>query len=254
MASSIARTDPTPHEVALIIRLICNIERRDELSLEERETLASTISTVRSVPAGTVLVRSHTAVSESTLLLEGLVARQYDMETGKREITALHVPGDFLDLHSLTLKQLDHDVVALTAARVATAPHGRLRTVTETHPHLTRLLWFLTTVDAAIHRRWIAVKAQAAAGRIAHLMCEIQMRLELVGLADHEGFAMPLTQMDLADMTGLTSVHVNRTLRKLREAKLLEFRDGQVTITNIHDLRGFAEFDPSYLYAKREAS
>jgi CRP-like cAMP-binding protein len=254
MASVITRSDPQPHDVALIIRLICAIERRDQLSPEERDALAATISTVRSVPAGTVLVRAHTVVSESTLLLEGLVARQYDLQTGKREITALHVPGDFLDLHSLTLKQLDHDVVALTPVRVASAPHGRLRALTETHPHLTRLLWFLTTVDAAIHRQWIAVKGQAAAGRIAHLISEIHMRLELVGLADEQGFAMPLTQMDLADMTGLTSVHVNRTLRKLREAKLLEFRDGRVTIANIHDLRGFAEFDPSYLYAKREAS
>ena len=254
MATATTRADPAPHDVALIIRLIRAIERRDILSQEERETLASVVSSVRTAPAGTVLVRAHAPVSESTLLLEGFVARQIDLRSGEREITALHLPGDFLDLHSLTLKQLDHDVVALTPVRIATAPHVRLRAVTETHPHLTRMLWFLTTVDAAIHRQWIAVKGQAAAGRVAHIICEIHMRLELVDLADEHGFGMPLTQIDLADMTGLTPVHVNRTLRKLREAKLLGFRDGRVTISDIQSLRAFAEFDPSYLYAKREES
>jgi len=254
MATGTARVEPGPQDVAQVIRLICAIERRDILSQEEREVLASTISSIRTVPAGTILVRSHQTINESTLLLEGFVARQYDQQTGQREITALHVPGDFLDLHSLTLKMLDHDVVALTPARVATAPHERLRRVTETHPHLTRLLWFLTTVDAAMHRQWIAMLGQAAAGRVAHLICELQMRLELVGLASETEFALPLTQIDIGDMTGLTSVHVNRTVRKLREAKLVDIRGGHVTIPDLFALRGFAEFDPSYLYMKREPS
>jgi len=254
MATGTSRVDPGPQDVAQIIRLICAIERRDALSQEEREVLASTISSIRAVPAGTVLVRAHQTINESTLLLEGFVARQYDQPTGQREITALHLPGDFLDLHSLTLKELDHDVVALTPARVASAPHECLRRVTETHPHLTRLLWFLTTVDAAMHRQWIAVLGQAAAGRVAHLLCELQARLALVGLANEHEYALPLTQMDLADMTGLTSVHVNRTLRKLRESNLADVRGGQVKIPDIHALRGFAEFDPAYLYMRRQPS
>jgi CRP-like cAMP-binding protein len=164
----------------------------------------------------------------------------------------MHVPGDFVDLHSLLLKRLDHDVVALTKIRVALVPHVVLRRLTETEPHLARMLWLLTVIDAAIHREWIGRLGHSAAVRIAHLLCELQARFGVVGLATPEGFPIDLTQSDLGDMTGLTPVHVNRTLRKLREAGLAVVRDGYASIPDLPRLRDFAGFDPTYLYLENQ--
>jgi len=182
------------------------------------------------------------------LLLDGLLARVFYMSEGKRQIVAMHLPGDFVDLHSLLLKRLDHDVVALSEVRVALVPHTVLRTLTETEPHLARMLWLLTVIDAAIHREWIGRLGHSAAVRIAHLLCELHARFAVVGLATPEGFAIDLTQADLGDMTGLTPVHINRTLRKLREANLAVMRDGYAAIPDLRHLQEFADFDPTYLY------
>ena len=163
----------------------------------------------------------------------------------------MHLPGDFVDLHSLLLKRLDHDVVTLTDVRVALFPHAILRKLTETEPHLARMLWLLTVIDAAVHREWTARLGHSAAVRIAHLLCELQARMAVVGLAEPEGFAINLTQADLGDMTGLTPVHVNRTLRKLREANLAMVRDGYASIPDLNRLLDFAGFDPTYLYLEK---
>lgn len=230
--------------------LVQTLARRDTLSAREQAALEAAVSDIKVAPAGTTLVRAHNIVENSTLLVEGFIARLYYLASGKRQIVAIHVPGDFVDLHSLLLKELDHDVVALTDVRIAHVPHAALRRITETEPHLTRMLWFLTAADAAIHREWTAALGHSAAGRIAHRFCELQVRLAIVGRADPAGYALPLTQADLADMTGLTAVHVNRTLRQLREAGLMTFRDGRVIIPDLARLQAFASFDPLYLYTE----
>ncbi len=150
------------------------------------------------------------------------------------------------------MKQLDHNVGTLTPVRVALVPHDALRGITETHPHLGRMLWFSTLLDAAIHREKIlSIGRRSALARIAHIFCELSVRLRLVGLADDKGYALPLTQADLADVTGLTSVHVNRMLKKLRDEKLLTFRGGMVTIDDWERLQRVAEFDATYLHLER---
>ena len=131
-------------------------------------------------------------------------------------------------------------------------PHDALRGITETHPHLGRMLWFSTLLDAAIHREKIlSIGRRSALARIAHIFCELQVRLRLVGLGSDTGYALPLTQADLADVTGLTSVHVNRMLKKLRDENLLTFRGGKVTIGDWEGLQRLAEFDPTYLHLER---
>ena len=197
--------------------------------------------------------RSHTHLDVSKLLIEGFVSRQCTLLDGRRQILAIHVPGDFVDLHGFVLKYLDHEVVALTPAKLATVPHDELRDITATDPHLARMLWFATTVDAAIHREWIASLSRSAMARVAHLFCELRAKLEVVGLADRSGYALPLTQIDLADATSLTPVHVNRTLRQMREAGLLDFRAGRVEIGDLDGLIRIASFDPRYLYLDRSS-
>lgn len=241
-----ARTETD--DAAIVELLIRALERRDILSDRERDALARAIAEVRIYAPGDTLIRAGASAEYSTLLLDGLLARVFYMSEGKRQIVAMHLPGDFVDLHSLLLKRLDHDVLALSEVRVALVPHVILRKLTESEPHLARMLWLLTVIDAAIHREWIGRLGHSAAVRIAHLLCELQVRFAVVGLAGFEGFAIDLTQADLGDMTGLTPVHVNRTLRKLREANLAIVRDGYAAIPDLRRLQEFADFDPTYLY------
>jgi CRP-like cAMP-binding protein len=235
-------------DVGSVDVLIRALERRDRLPDAERIALAAAVGEIRVHPQGDTLIRAGASAEYSTLLLSGLLGRVYYMSEGKRQVVALHVPGDFVDLHSLLLKRLDHDVVAMSDVRVALFPHAALRKLTETEPHLTRMLWLLTVIDAAIHREWTARLGHSAAVRVAHLLCELHGRLSVIGQATEQGFSLDLTQADLGDMTGLTPVHVNRTLRKLREAGLAIVRDGYASLPDLARLRDFAGFDPTYLY------
>ena len=191
--------------------------------------------------------------TSSRLLAKGYVARAKLVPDGGRQITAIHLPGDFVDLHSFLLKRLEHGVAALTPVRTALVPHAALKKITEDYPHLARMLWFSTLLDAAIHREMIlSVGRRTAIARISHLLCELAVRLEIVGMAGGGAFKLPLTQADLADATGLTSVHVNRMLKKLRDDELLTFRNGEVTIHDWDGLQKVAEFSPSYLFLERQ--
>jgi CRP-like cAMP-binding protein len=188
-------------------------------------------------------------LTHSTLLLDGIACRYKDLRNGQRQITELHVAGDFADLHSFTLKRLDHAVMTLTPCRVATVPHVRLTEITQRFPHLTRLYWFATNLDAAIHREWeLSLGRRTARAKLAALFCELFVRLEIVGLTRELSYTLPLTQTDLGDCTGLTNVHVNRTLKDLRTSGLVTFQEGRVSILDWDGLVHAGEFDPAYLY------
>lgn len=232
--------------------LLRKLGSRDLVSREEEEVLRASVSDICEHPEGRTIVRAGTTLSFSILLVEGIVCRYKDLADGQRQIMELHVAGDFVDLHGFLLKQLDHNVGTMTPVKVAMVPHDALRGITETHPHLGRMLWFSTLLDAAIHREKIlSIGRRSALARIAHIFCELLVRLRLVGLANDKGYSLPLTQADLADVTGLTSVHVNRMLKKLRDEDLLTFRGGIVTIGDWERLQRVAEFDPAYLHLER---
>ncbi|KQM98261.1 MULTISPECIES: Crp/Fnr family transcriptional regulator [unclassified Sphingomonas] len=238
----------------MIDRHLAKLRARDTISAEEEAVIRQSFGEVRVVPAGTTCIRAGERLTFSTLLLDGFMCRYKDLPGGERQITEVHTAGDFLDLHSFSLKQLDHNIMALTASRVVLMPHTALTAITEHHPHLARVYWFLTALDAAIHREWVlSLGRRTAIERIAHLVCELRVRLGLVDQADDSGFDLPLTQTDLSDCTGLTPVHVNRTLRDLRERGLMEFRSKRVTIHDMAGLIALAEFDDNYLYLRREA-
>lgn len=228
------------------------IRFRDHLGAEEEAALAATLCAPIKLPANHTFVHAGEELGYSTLLLDGLMARYKDLRDGQRQITHLHVAGDFADLHSFTLKHLDHAVMTLTPCRVVRASHEGIRQITERLPHLTRVLWFLTTLDACIHREWeLSLGRRTALQRTAHLFCELQTRLSIVGLATERGYDLPITQGTLAECLGLTPVHVNRVLRELREAGAVEFRSGRVAIGDLDRLRASAEFNPAYLYLER---
>jgi CRP-like cAMP-binding protein len=233
-------------------RAFLKLRSRDLLSEEEETVLRAAVADIRELPAEKVMVRAGVTLSESILLFDGYACRYKGLSDGQRQIMQLHVAGDFLDLHGFLLKQLDHDVASMTPVRYALVPHEALRRITETHPHLARMLWFSTLLDAAIHReRILSIGRRSAMQRIAHLFCELYVRLQVVGMTEDRSYRLDLTQAEVADATGLTSVHVNRMLKKLREQEILTFRGGEVRIHDWDGLARAAEFDAGYLHLER---
>lgn len=221
----------------------------------ERDVLEARLSPPKSIAPRHTLVRRGQMVEFSTLLLDGLVGRYLEDRSGDRQLVALHVAGDFLDLHAFPLRHLDHDVVTLTQATVVTIEHAALEQITEKQPHLTRLLWYSTLLDAAIHREWIFRLGRLdGKGRVAHFMAETALRLALVGRCTAQQFELPITQSDIADACGLTNVHVSRVLRSLRMSGVLEVVGSMVTIRDQQRLWHLAEFDPHYLYLSNDIS
>jgi CRP-like cAMP-binding protein len=215
----------------------------------ERAVIEDAITEIREFDARQIVTRDGVPLTESTFLVEGLVSRNVDGRDGGRQLVAIQVPGDFVDLHGYPLKSLDHDVGTLTRVRLAVIPHSALDDIQQRHPALAYKLWFLTLIDASMHRQWIFRLGRLSAIKaVAHFLCEMSLRMMAIDRFDGSRFALPLNQTDVADVCGLTHVHVNRVVRQLRDRGLCTFRQGQV---EIHDLGAFvelAEFDARYLY------
>lgn len=234
--------------------LIANLAARDTLSEHERAILRDLCRREKTVPAKFDIVEEGASPTHSCLMIEGYSARYHILADGRRQISAIHIAGDFVDLHSFLLGQMDHGVASLTECRVSLVPHEYLRRLTESEPHLSRLFWLSTLIDAAIHRIWLVAAGRLSAiGQLAHLICETYSRLLIVKRADHMTLHFPISQIELGDALGLSSVHVNRTIRELRERGLVEWRGAQVTILDWGGLVDVAQFDPTYLNCHRQA-
>jgi len=237
----------------MIDKHLLKLRARDDISAEEEQAIRSAVSGTALLPADDTFITPGKLLDHSTILLDGIICRYKDLSDGQRQITELHVAGDFADMHSFTLQYLDHSLMTLSPCRIARVPHKALTEITERHPHLTRVYWFGTNLDAAIHREWeLSLGRRSAIQRTAQLFCEMQVRLKIVGLATDRHYDLPLTQGVLAECLGLTPVHVNRVLKELRETGLVEFRSGLVTILDLPGLRAMADFDSTYLYLDRK--
>ena len=225
---------------------------RDDISLEEEKAIRDLVSEVREYRADKTVVRRNQDIRESLLLLDGWMARTKDLSDGGRQISELQFSGDFTDLHGFTLKRLDHNVVTITACRVGVVPHERILSLLDRFPHMARVYWLMTNIDAAIHREWtVSLGRRSSLSRMAHLFCETLERLKVVGLNDGNSYEFPLTQQEFSECLGLTAVHVNRTLQALRKRKLIEVEKGRATILDLPRLKSVGEFDPYYLYLEK---
>jgi CRP-like cAMP-binding protein len=234
---------------ALMQPFFSRIAARDALSDVEKQALIAAAVDQRSFSAGSVIADEGDMPPTSMLLVSGLAARVGYVQDGGRQITTFHIAGDFLDLNAFILKRLDHGVVALSACDCLILPHAALLEITETHPHLSRLLWLSTLLDGAIHRQWLLVHGRMdAREHMAHLFCEMFERSRAAGIATRNTFPFALTQSDLADAMGMSSVHVNRTLQALRAEGLLSWDGTTAEIQDVERLMRFAQFDPAFLH------
>lgn len=215
---------------------------------EELEALTTTFGPLQSVPRGAWITTQDSTPTRCSLLVSGFAGRSVLLRGGEQQTTAVHVPGDFIDLHGLLLNSIDHGIVAFTACEVMSAPVASLKAVVDDHPPLGRALWFLTIIDAAVHRRWLTVLGRRPAlGRCAHLICELYARLDDVGLVERGRFHMPLSQARVGEILALSAVHVNRVIQELRARGLVVWERGLLTVLDFDALAAVGEFDAGYL-------
>lgn len=188
-------------------------------------------------------------LTRSCVLLDGFACRYKLSPDGSRQIVSFHMPGDLIDLHSALLKVADHSIAAIGRAHVAYLPHAVIFETTRRYAGIAHAFWLETVIDGSIFREWLLnVGRRDAYGRLAHLFCELALRLDSVGLCPNGRCQFPVTQTDLADATGLTPVHVNRTMQRLRADKLISTHGTELRILDWKGLIEAGSFDPTYLY------
>jgi CRP-like cAMP-binding protein len=234
--------------------LIRRIESIAELSASERDALLHLPLTIREVGPDQDIVSEGDRPSQCCLVLSGMVCRYKVTEGGKRQIMSFHVAGEVPDLQSLHLETMDHNLGTLTPCSLAFIAHQTLLALFARHPRLGSVFWRETLIDAAIFREWVVnVGRRDALSRLAHLLCELYLRHKAVGLVTDHAFEVPITQTEFADATGLSAVHVNRTLQELRIQGLISHQGRLLTILDWEGLKRTGEFDPTYLHQKPEA-
>jgi CRP-like cAMP-binding protein len=233
------------HDYSLVNKIATIIDLTDV----ERGALSLLPTYITNVRADQDIVRQGDRPTRSCVVLEGLACTSTVTSQGRRQISAFHVRGDIPDLQSLHLSTLDFSISTMTPCVLGFMPHEGLRILCENHPRLGGVLWRETLVYAAIFREWLVnVGQREAFSRTAHLLCETIVRMQAVGLADGYSCSFPVTQTELADATGMTSVHVNRVLQQLRKAGLINWKGADLEVLDWPGLRQAAGFDPTYLH------
>jgi CRP-like cAMP-binding protein len=223
------------------------------LSDQDVRLLSEMPTTVRSYRSDQDIVREADMPSQCCLLLDGFLYRHKIANGSTRQIMSFHVPGDIPDLHSLHLDRMDHNLTSLGPTVVAFIPHAYFREILPRSQQLTHALWRETLVDAAVFREWVVnVGAREAIARVAHLLCEIKLRLQVVGLVRDSTFTLPCRQTDIADACGITAVHTNRVIQELRAKGLIEWEGKTVTILRWDELARIGDFSPEYLHLRKE--
>ena len=219
---------------------------------EKHKTVVEELTSenIETYPADVDIISDGDRPEHVHLIIEGWAARYKILHDGSRRIVGLLLPGDFCDLHITVLQQMDHGIMTLTPCRVAHLDSGKLDQLTTEDTTLTKALWFMTLVDEAVLRQWVINVGRTALAAVAHLLCEIHVRMRAVGLTIGNHVELPLTQEELADATGMTSVHVNRTLQSLRQAGLIELKGGMLFIPDVGALAKAGGFDDSYLHLR----
>lgn len=229
--------------------MLAKLTRLGGLDQQDRAAIGSLRFRVQQVPAGKLLVRTGDVPSECCVLVEGYACRHKSTSSGGRQIVSFHLPGDILDVQHLQLERADHDVETITAATIAWVPASELRELLRTRPKINDALWRDALIDASIFREWVLnVGRRNAESRIAHMLCEFATRREAAGLGSPERFDLPMSQHQIADATGLTVVHVNRTLQALAASGVIERRGREIRIADWPRMREVADFDPAYLH------
>jgi CRP-like cAMP-binding protein len=237
----------------VVAALALRLDAFTRLSSDDKAAIAKISNTSRVIAPRRDLIREGENPKFAHLMLDGWACRYKTLPDGRRQIVAFFVPGDFCDLNVYVLRQMDHSVGAITRLSVADISREDMDRLTARYPRVAQALWWEALVNAAIQREWtFNVGQRTAYERIAHLLTELFLRLRTVKMTNGTSCDFPLTQNDLADATGLTAVHVNRTLQELRRDGLIELERRQLTILDMQRLMEAAMFNSNYLHLEHE--
>jgi CRP-like cAMP-binding protein len=233
--------------------MVRKLEGWTPLDEDDKRALFALPMTVRQVTRGHFVVREGDKATHSCVLVSGFAYRQKIVGNGGRQILAIHVAGDLVDLQNSLLRCADHSVQALTDTVIAQIPVEEVRRLAFARPAVGMAMWYDTLVDASIHREWTTnIGRRDALARVSHLLCEFGVRLEKAGLGNRSRYELPMTQEELADCVGLTPVHMNRTLRSLDKEGLIQRPRRAIVIDEWARLAALGDFDPAYLHLPGE--
>jgi len=236
--------------------LIRKLEHFVRLSRDDREVLDRVAAQrVRKLGPHEQILAEGDNPKVIYLVLEGWACRYKHLEDGRRQIVGFFLPGDLCDLNVFILREMDHSISSITSLRLAEISRQAFDAILDGHPRITQALWWDALVSMAIQREWTVNLGQRdALERIAHLMCELYIRLRTAGLARGNACDFPITQAELADATGMSPVHVNRTLQELRNLKLINLSSRLLTIPDLDRLMHAGLFNANYLHLEREGA
>jgi CRP-like cAMP-binding protein len=230
-------------------KMIRRLERRAPLGEAGRQALFALPHTIRKLPPAGHIVRDGDRPDHICLLLTGFAHRYKLTGEGGRQIISIHMASEFVDLQNGLLSIADHSVQTLTETEAAFIPRRAVEELMLGHPAIGRALWIDTLIDASIFREWVVnVGRRDSRARVAHLLCEFSLRMEAAGLASNHHYELPMTQEQLADAVGLTSVHVNRVLKQLGQEGLISRDRRSIVIEDWRGLREAGDFNERYLH------
>jgi CRP-like cAMP-binding protein len=233
--------------------LIRKLESVYVLADNERDALQNLPMQITDIRAGQDIVREGDRPSRSFVVLEGFACSFKMTSKGRRQIMAFYILGDIPDLQSLLLRTLDHSLGTITPCRVGFMQHETLRALCQQFPRIGEAFWRNTLIDASVFREWVAnIGRRDAYNRIAHLICELVVRMRAVGLTEGDTVELPITQREIGDAMGLSNVHVNRVLTDLRKEGLIEIDRRRIRVPDWEKLKVVGDFDPTYLHLERE--
>jgi CRP-like cAMP-binding protein len=231
--------------------LIRRLESIVPLAENERQALGSLPMQAMALREKQDIVREGDRPSRSCLILSGFACTYKMTAQGKRQIVSFNIPGDIPDLQSLHLRVLDNSVSTISPCRVGFIAHEDLHDLCGRFPRIAAAFWRETLIDAAIFREWVTnVGRREGYQRMAHVLCELLVRLRAVGLTEDHAYDLPITQSEFADALGMTTVHVNRMMQQLRAAGLIRTQGNRLTIPEWDKLKEVGEFDPTYLHLR----
>jgi len=231
--------------------LIRKLESFEALSDGDRAALSALSLKTREVGPRTDLISVGDNPEDVHLILDGYACRYKLLDEGQRQIMAVLVPGDFCDLNVFILDQMDHTIGTVSQCQIVKIPRKAIEEIMANHPAITKAFWWCSLVDEAVLREWLVnIGGRPSNHRIAHVLCEIFMRLDAVGRVTGNSYTFPFTQMDIADMTGITQVHVNRTMRELKNSGLITLKQRVLTIHDVGQLKAYCNFNQNYLHLK----
>lgn len=239
----------------MLDHLLRRLTRFADLNNQDLERIKSCAWVTEHIAAGVDLIEEGADPACVNVAVNGWAHRYKQLKDGRRQIVALLLPGDMCDPCVFLLDNMSHSLATLTPATVVRLSHQGMMTLLEASPAIAKAFWLNMMVSAEVQREWtVSLGRRTAIERMAHLLCELIVRLRTVGLGDARSCEMPLTQADLGDALGLSAVHVNRTLQELRAMKLIELRSKRLNLLDEGALQRLALFDPTYLHLQRHTS